>query len=334
MEFYPIINLNLGETVLSYEDTAELYKNIIDVFLEYKESHKDSAIKKLEFSFASSQIIDHMDLVLEAVTKHPDKFCFGSLVAVDVLEKHVRHCEERSDEAIPLRKEIATPSSMARNDGTDTLEMFAPAFDDEIYKYLANTAIDYIPGIFCKEDFQELQTKNLAVSKVKIFPMEARDPMSFLRSLQAPYPELKQANILKRVFTVDDELAKKYNLYEKSKTNLLITTIETPRDYQRIRKQFLEDKSLKLLLKPKAIHVSDLVKFIKESNSALNVIVTGFGKNLADLKHLEQIGVDAIATRVFRNIVLDLLAGTISLAQAKSLMLQELDISASLRGTK
>ncbi len=315
MHFYPIINLNLGETVLSFQDTQSLYQNIIEVFLEYKESHENSAIKKLEFSFASSQIFDHMDLILEAVNNHPDKFCFGSLV-------DFRHCEERSDVAI---------------------QYFAPAFDDEIYNYLSpNSTIDYIPGIFCEEDFAELESKNLALSKIKIFPIEARDPMSFLRSLQAPYPELKQANILKRIFTVDDELAKKYNLYEKSKTNSSITTIETPRDYQRIRKEFLADKSLKLLLKPKEIQLENLVKFIKTSNPALSVIVTGFGKNLADLKHLEQIGVDAIATRVFRNIVLDLLAGSISLAQAKSLMFRELESvilrsevdKSSLRGTE
>lgn len=300
MKFIPIINLNLGIANLNYQDERNLYKVILEVF-------EESSFDKVEFSFASSSIFDHLDLIIDSYLFRSGKVCFGSLVALEILQKLMP--------LLNLKLE-------------QKLEIYAPAFDDEIYEYIhaqgLNQVIDYIPGISNKVEFNELISKNLSHQKIKIFPLSQNDTKGFLKALQAPYPELKSADLNKRIHDPELELAESYNLYQRSQQNSSIYLISSPREYQKIRREFLADKSKRLLLKANDINLDELVQEIKNYEPKQSLIITGFNRALIDYKYLDALGADFIATRVFRNIILDLLAGNISIINAKQLMQEEL----------
>ncbi len=302
MKLYPIINLNLDENSFSVQDISGIYDFLISAIAG---SEDRSSLEAIEFSLACPQLYQNLLNIHTKLSEAKLPLAIASLISIDqVLE--LKACLEGA---------LVAP-----------MEIFAPAFDEDIAKTIQADAFmkqyfNYIPGVYSEIDLDEvLQFSN--ISKLKIYPMDVRTPQALLEALQGPYPELRSAKFRARVITVTAELEEKYNPYKNIETNPNLMVVTSPRDYQKIRKDFMLRPTMKLIFKPFLRDPQELVNYAKAANPEVQVIIAGLG---ADLKRAKSLGgVEFIATRMFKSVLFDMLSGAISDNEARVKITNEL----------
>lgn len=167
---------------------------------------------------------------------------------------------------------------LAKLDPKQNYKFFAPAYDDEVASLLKDYPnIEYIPGIFLEEEYDEVSH----YSSVKIFPYQVNDVKDMIDTLSAPYPEFREKRYRDKV------------LLDASNPHTYV--ISSPRDYQKIRKKFLNDPSCKIsiLIKQKNCHE--------------------LANKITKLKYISRINFDQctytnaiVSTRVFTNVIKEL----------------------------
>lgn len=294
VRLYPIINLNLDESSFSPEDISGIYEFLIHSVLE--SSHRDS-LAALEFSLACPQLNLNLAKIYRKLSEAKLPLAVASLISVDQVYEL----------KAALEGVLAEP-----------IEIFSPAFDDDIAKLIQSDAFmkeyfHYIPGVYSEADVDEVLQFN--TKRIKVYPMDIRSPQALLEALQGPYPELRSAKIRSRVITVTEELLERYRPYDKLPSNPNLVVVTCPRDYQRVRRDFMLKPSMKLVFKPLVRDAQDLVNYIKASSPDTSIIIAGLR---GDLKRAQSLsGVEFIATRMFKSVLFDMLSGAISDTEAQ-----------------
>lgn len=312
MKLFPIISLNLENSPYTQSDIAMLYNRLVEGVCAWVEQddHIDY-VDTLEFSLHNPYLFENLfDLHMTLEMSDMD-MAFGSLV--------------NRDQVIELERHL--PSIIA-NQNIDPYKVFAPCYDEEILKLLAmnpvlSRFIEYIPGVYCQEDLDELPFASNEIKTLKIFPLEVEKPKDFLKLLQGPYPELRSEALLRRVIALDEELASQYDVYSKYGKNPDVVLITSPRDYHKIRHEFMLKQSMKLLLKPKQVDTQALVEAVKRDFPRVELVLAGIAGDMAKARKLKR--VNALATKMFKYIILDILSGAIDAEQASKLIADELN---------
>ena len=304
MKLYPIINLNLDESSFSSEDISGIYDFLIDAITK---SADTSSLAALEFSLACPQLNINLLKIYSKLSAAKLPLAIASLVSVD--------------QTLELKAALAGAL-------TEPMEIFSPAFDDDIAKLIQTDSFmkqyfHYIPGVYSEIDAKEVLETYGNPAKVKVYPMEIRTPQALLEALQGPYPELRSAKLRSRVITVTEELLEKYHPYDKLSNNPNLIVITSPRDYQKIRKDFMLKPSMKLVFKPLVRDLQDLVNHIKASSPGTSIVIAGLGGDLTKARSLS--GVGFIATRMFKSVLFDMLSGAISDSQARERIRKDIE---------
>ena len=215
-----------------------------------------SQIAALELSFACPDLLEHLEELYGQVTKSGFKLGLASLIDKTQLYS---------------LKQVASPWLQ------ETIEVFAPALDADIIKTIQEDPwmsqyLHYIPGVYCQADVNALLRAGYTGSKFKIYPLNPSTASDFFNSLQGPYPELRD-----------------YQAQGKK-----LTTITSPRDYQKLRK-----KKQDWDFQPEQRSAQSVIDYIKILVPNAQVIVSGLGGDKTQLKSLT--GYDFVATRMSVN---------------------------------
>ncbi len=287
MKLYPIINLSFLEAKLSAQEFSRLYWFIVDAVDDWtcRDSNIDH-IEAIEFSLASPYVFENLFDIKTKLWEGNLELALASLISIDQLLEIKKH-SYFIDEPI---------------------EVFAPAFDEQIAEMIdqdewMNDYIDYIPAVYSASDVDEIFEFYHKVPKLKVFPMNPNTGDDLQRALEAPYPELRN-----------------YKAVQGGK-ELIITS---PRDYQKIRKEFLLNPiSKKLVFQPEQRNVQELVEHIKWSNPRTKIVLSGIDDDLVSVKSVKRI--EFIATRMFKPVIASMLNASINKEEAKKLIAAELD---------
>ncbi|MCE2929672.1 MAG: hypothetical protein LW817_08605 [Candidatus Caenarcaniphilales bacterium] len=300
-QFLPIINFHIGEnTTLRFEEQAKLFELSIKTLAKY--------FPEIEISCSSDGFWNH----IEVCKNHPQSNCFGSINSIDIAQK--------------LISELDTNRQY---------KFFAPAYDSEVADFLKKFKnITYIPGIFTQSDFEEIKENQF----IKIFPFRCKDAEDFISILSAPYPEFRKSIYLKKLLYPSQELIEKYKILERITINTdgtrtirhpekpqsgdvrihnaqspTIYVINSPRDYQKIRSKFLLNPNTKIFIHIQESNCDSLAKSIKQT------------KYISRIKFEDCVYDNAIvSTRVFNEIVLDILAGHLGFDEIEIAMEEEI----------
>jgi hypothetical protein len=304
VKLYPIINLNLDENSFSVQDISGIYDFLINAIS--KSEDKDS-LEAVEFSLACPQLYTNLPNIIAKLKEANIPLALASLISVD---------------------QVLDLKSTLEGILIEPIEIFSPAFDDDIVKLIQSDSFmkqyfNYIPGVYSESDIDEvLKLTETSMRKIKIYPMDIGTPQALLEALQGPYPELRSAKLRSRIITVTEELAGKYQPYEKISTNPNLAIVTSPRDYQKIRKNFMLKSSMKLVFKPQVRDPQDLVNYIQASHPKTQIVIAGLGTDLKRAKSLK--GAEFIATRMFKSVLFDMLSGAISDDEARIRITNEL----------
>ncbi len=304
MKLYPIINLNLDESSFSPQDISGIYDFLITTVASFADRE---ALAALEFSLACPQLYINLPNIIAKLKEANIPLALASLISVD---------------------QVLDLKSTLEGILLEPIEIFSPAFDEDIAKLIEADAfmkryLNYIPGVYNEVDVDEVLQLSPNISKLKIYPMDTRTPQALLEALQGPCPELRSAKIRSRIITVSAELADKYQPYEKLSKNPNIMVVTSPRDYQKLRKDFMLRPSVKLVFKPLLRDPQELVNYIKAASPKTQVVIAGLGADLKRAKSLS--GVEFIATRMFKSVLFDMLSGAISDDQARKRIREEIE---------
>ncbi len=291
MKLYPIINLNFLEAKLSAQEFSKLYWFIVDAIDDWtcRDSNIDY-IEAIEFSLASPYIFENLFNIKTKLWEGNLELALASLISIDQLLE-IKKLSYFIDEPIAV---------------------FAPAFDKQIAEMIEqdgwmNEYIDYIPAVYSVSDVDEIFEYYHKVPTLKVFPMNSSNGEDLLRALEAPYPEL-------------------HNYKAAQGKELIITS---PRDYQKIRKEFLlNPASKKLIFKPEQRNVQELVEHIKWSNPKTKIVLSGINDDLVSVKSVKR--VEFIATRMFKPVIASMLNASINKEEAKNLIAAELNQYSSI----
>lgn len=309
MKLYPIISFNLDNSPYRAEDLSKLYRDLIEHLYAWTcQEDRIDYVNTIEFSLHNPGLIENLFAIHIELEMNSLDLAFGSLVSLD--------------QVLMLQQNIRT---IVPNQDINPYKVFAPAFDPEIYKMIysheTGRFIDYIPGIACEDDLDELPFAANELNTIKIFPVSAKSPKSFLKLLQGPYPELRSEKFGSRVIALSDEMASEYDVYSKYQKNKDVVLVSTPREYQKIRNEFMLKPNMKLLLKPKEVDIQALIEEAKQDFPRAEVVLAGLGGDLDNVKNYKR--VNAIATKMFKTIIFDILSGAISSKEAEALIADE-----------
>lgn len=184
-------------------------------------------------------------------------------------------------------------------DSNQSYKFFAPAYDEQVAELLSEYSnIEYIPGIFSAQEYLEVAKYD----SVKIFPFECKNSRDMLEILKAPYPEFREAKYYSRVI---------FDIKEISDAKIYI--VSSPRDYQKIRTKFLEDSQSKI--------------FIQLNHKNCDLLASSIPKP----KYISRITIEQcrypnsiVSTRVFGDLVNDLVSGLIDIERLEDYMLDNL----------
>lgn len=306
MKFYSIINLNLENSPYRAEDLSMVYDKMVTAITKWQ----GSKLESLEFSLANPHLWENILTIKEKLDQAKIPLSFGSLISPD---------------------QILNFKYNLQNNISEKIEVFAPCFDENLKLVIDSDPfvkehINYLPGISSKEDLDEILDMGLKPSRVKIFPINLETTEDFISVMRGPYPELRQERFSSRMITPSQEMIEKYDVYSKYTKNEKVTLITSPREYQRIRNQFLIDASMKLLVKIEKRDLNELTSYVKEKLPEAEILLTGFAnKKETMVETLKNANVQYFATRMFKAIVMDLLSGSIDDVTAGELIANELD---------
>lgn len=305
MQFLPILNFNFGQSnVLSAAEITYVYLSSLNAIKPYSD--------EVEISIVSDSFWENLPELINCAQELGLRLSFGSLSSLDA----IRDLDSKLQEF-----RLGYP-----------VKIFAPAYDEEIAQYLScKQDYEYIPGL---TKITELNQER--VSAIKIFPCEHFDAESLLKFMQAPYPELRKEIYHKKILLLSADLYDKYQfanrlkqedentILESKSNNEKIYCVTCPYDYQKIRSKFLSQANIKICIYAQKLDLTALWGEIRE-RTRMPIYATGL-QNLdaAKLNTLASQGIDIVATRVFKTIVLDLLAGHIDQIALVPLMQAEM----------
>lgn len=300
MKIFPVVNFSLDESKHSPQEIASLYWFLIDAIDDWVcRDGRIDYIDTVEFSANCPQLWqNHFDMQIKLWEGSMD-MAIASLTSLEQLQKIFKTIE------------IADYSR-------DKLKVFSPIFD----KAFEHEKIEYIPGVYCKEDIEEVSAVYQDLDRIKIFPMEMKTPEAMLKNLQGPFAELRKPEFRSRVITLSDEMADKYKIYERDCFNENIRVITTPQNYYRIRDEFMTKKNMKLVFKPLQRDVQEFVEELKLHFPRTEVVLSGLGGDLKKARQVKRI--NYLSTRMFNAIIIDLMSGAIDREIAKGLIANEL----------
>ncbi len=248
MEINPIINLNLTELPNTKQGLLDIYSNYLaERITDYKQ------IGVVELSLASSALLEILPEIYNILRNYNLQVSFGSIVDLDL---------------VLALQDLKLPAG---------IRIFAPAFDEDVFRFVIEQDWHYIPGVACVEDFKEVLSWMPNLMSVKVFPVYN---LSLLKTLATPYPELRLPANITRTSSV---------------TGL---PISSPRQYQKIRQRFLHELDLELSFQTRQFDIPTLLATIKQQSPATKLIATGFAGIEPDEELLASWGFDAAATRL------------------------------------
>lgn len=243
MKLYPIVNSQTDFKSQALELIGAIAVNPFNV-------------ERLELSFACPDLLDNLAEIYDYASQKRIKLGLASLIDLDQLF---------------ALKIIAEPWLQ------EVIEVFAPALDNVIMKTIQEDLwmsqyLKYIPGVFSEADVNALLKAGYSENKFKIYPLEPCDGAGFFKSMQGPYPELRDYK-------------------PKGKKTMIITS---PRDYQKLRK-----KKHNWDFQVKQRSAQSIIDYIKILVPQSQVIISGLGGDLGIIKSLT--GFDYLATRMSVN---------------------------------
>jgi hypothetical protein len=301
MKLFPVINFSLDESKHSPSDITGLYWFIIEAIDDWV--CKDGRIDYLdtvEFSVNCPQLWQNVFEMQIKLWEGSMDMAFASVTTEDQLQKILKALE------------LADYSR-------DKVKVFSPIFD----KSFEHEKIEYIPGVYCKEDIDEVSFIYEDIDRIKIFPMQMQTPEDMLKILQGPFAELRKPEYRSRVITLSEEIATKYKVYERDCFNPNIRVITTPQNYYKIRDEFMTNKNMKLIFKPLQRDLQKFIEEVKWNFPRSEIILSGLGGNLEQAKQTKRI--NYLSTRMFNAVILDLLSGAINEEIARGIIASELD---------
>jgi len=255
-EFYSIINLDANNK--SVDEIRTLYEKLATDYIDYLAERTSSSRIKLEFSLASANIIENIELfsfLLDDKTLYPE-LNFASFYNQDTFLK--------------LKKilEILKPPSKT------PINVFTPLINHFIEEILMEEQpFKIIPAIFSSADAHysinslignndKLKEK---ITHIKIFPCLVKDCSELLISLSHPIPELKEA--------MKNEMMK--NLISSNAIEAL--ELKSSKD---INKILYNEKALKIkktIYENRIENIKEIIKILWEFNPELKISCAGFG---------------------------------------------------------
>lgn len=300
MKIFPVVNFNIDEQQYSPLQIKRLYWFLIEAIDDWvcQDDHLDY-IDTVEFSVNCPQLWQNIFEMQIKLWEGSMDMAFASVTS----EEHIKK--------ILKALELADYSR-------DKVKVFSPIFD----KAFGNEKIEYIPGVYCKEDIEEVAMHYQDLDRIKIFPMEMKTPEAMLKALRGPYPELRQARYASRVITLSDEIATKYKIYERDCFDRNVRYVTSPQNYHKVRNEFMSSPDMKLIFKPLQRDIEEFIEEVKWNFPRTEIILSGLGGNLD--KAIKTKRVNYLSTRMFNAVILDLMSGVINEEIAKGIISNEL----------
>jgi len=301
MKIFPVINFSIDEAQYSPSQIQRLYWFLIEAIDDWvcQEDHLDY-LDTVEFSVNCPQLWQNVFEMQIKLWEGSMDMAFASVTTLDQFQNIIKALE-------------------LANYARDKVKVFSPIFD----KAFEHDKIEYIPGVYSKEDIEEVSMVYQDLDRIKIFPMEMTTPEAMLKALQGPYSELRQAQYRSRVITLNDEIAEKYKIYERDCFNENVRFVSTPSAYHKVRNEFMANKSMKLIFKPLQRDLQEFITEIKWHFPRCEIILSGLGGNLEKARKVKR--VNYLSTRMFNPIILDLMSGAINEEIARGLIANELN---------
>jgi hypothetical protein len=305
VKILPILNFNFGEIeVLSQDEIDYIYSLAVELCIQ--------EFGEFELSLSSDRAYESFAVIMDALNSKHGKICFGSVNSTEqfyFLQKILRekNPDLLSSDKLPIK-------------------IFSPAYYDDLAIAIDKTKeFKYIPGLFLEDELALVASYD----ELKIFPYAIDKKYSLRKALQAPYPELSKAIYQSKILEFTDRDFNNYGIKDKTdmedgltkirsvKQGEEVVLINKPFDYQSIRAGFLINPKLKIaFINDKVYDSAKLIKSIMDKK----LYLTGLGAVGDCVVHSANY---VFGTRVFNNIILDLLSGAVKIYQLKDLMLEE-----------
>lgn len=320
-QILPILNFNFGENeVLRPEEISALYAMAVEVCHELSGA--------IELSLSSDRAYESFPEFIAKVSELGTELSFGSVNSLEQFSFLKKLLKENNYAPGDCFANARNDDLDARNDKIFDydIKIFSPAYYPELDEAIKESeGFVYVPGVFDETELDKVES----FSELKIFPSAINESYNLRKALVAPYPELSKSMYQQKILEFTKKNFVDYGISEKvfeedgllkiksRNENEEVFLIKKPADYQTIRSRFLFNPSLKIAF------INDEVKDTKDlvdSLSAKKLYLTGLGARAG----MEAANNHVHATRVFNNVVLDLLSGAIKISEVKALMEQEL----------